>query len=502
MAPKKIGAKAKMRAKAQAFAQESMDNAAKAVEEEEAPKPRGRLFMIPRDAPRSLAVEVQEGNKEIQVTPVGPDFGTVGGKFVAYARPQEEVSPNSYILPYNYNRTCELDPEAPDIDEVGDDLADLTAKYAAGQTALNHPAKMYCPPCSGMRVLEIDTRKGTVQEIGPTLGDRGIRKYMCIAVSQMSGRLYAAPYDAQRVIEIDPNARSSDKAVREIGPNLGKMRGKYCCMCVATNGNMYAPPFNATQVLMITPRGDVSLTGPNLGTEVTKKYCSILCAPNRLLYAPPLYADKVLEINPAQGRCMELGMTGPDGEEWDIGVGEAKYASCCVCPYNNKVYAAPLEARRILQIDCEYHEVTQIGLDLGPTPEKYSDIAPAPVGRMMYAVPRDERKLLEIDPEREYVREVGPDFGGARRKFSCIITGNGALPEVIVPKPQTPPLPGAGPPKKDKVIKAFAKPEKKNDVVTPAPEPSSEAGPLPTPLDPEPTSEGGGSLPTREPQPY
>eukprot|EP00971_Amphidinium_carterae_P230077 4566239-Amphidinium_carterae.1 len=57
---------------------------------------------------------------------------------------------------------------------------------------------------------------------------------------------------------------------------------------------------------------------------------------------------------------------------------KAKYA-CGAIAVNNKIYCPPLEARFVLEIDPEYHEVTEIGADLGGrNNEKYSSIAATP----------------------------------------------------------------------------------------------------------------------------
>merc|ERR1712008_527642 len=94
-----------------------------------------------------------------------------------------------------------------------------------------------------------------------------------------------------------------------------------------------------------------------------------------------------------------------------LGTGEAKYA-CAAAAANGKVYAAPLEARFVLEVDCENHEVQEIGVDLGGAErEKYSCIAAAPVGGRLYAAPREAHHVLEIDTDLSFVREVGPDLG-------------------------------------------------------------------------------------------
>merc|ERR1719401_2085495 len=91
--------------------------------------------------------------------------------------------------------------------------------------------------------------------------------------------------------------------------------------------------------------------------------------------------------------------------------------------FERKVYAAPLEARRCLEINCADHEAEEFGKDLGTETEKYSCIATAPCGGKIYAAPREAHFVLEVDPKRRFVREVGTDLGRCERKFSSIIPG-------------------------------------------------------------------------------
>lgn len=365
---------------------------------------------MPADASRILEIEVEEGSREVKVSPVGPDFGPDKGKWV-FCYTQTAKTTNWYAVPYNRGRVLQIDPVDLDFSEIGEeDLPEASAKYTGVVAARNFKNRLYAAPCKASKVLEIDHMKGTVQEVGPMLGNSEKAKWWAAESSPSTGKIYAVPYDARKVLEIDP---SKGGEATLIGPDLGTTKGKYCCITLAPNGNMYAAPFNANRVLQIDPKGVVTLVGPDFGDE-PRKYNCIVQAPNKLLYSPPLYCDRVLEINCAKGNTRQIGPS--------LGTGEAKWA-CAAVGSNGKVYCAPLEARRVLEIDCESHEVEEIGMDIGPGAEKYSAIVAAPVGHKLYAAPREAHNVLEIDPELGMVREVGPDLGSIERKFSCMMTG-------------------------------------------------------------------------------
>lgn len=357
-----------------------------------------------------LHIPIKEGSVRVEVKPIGKDWGDKLGKFAGGGF--APLNPNFYLMPYSSEKSAiEIDTLHNKMQEWGNPLSSLPAKYTSIVASTQYKGRMYAAPCRAERVLEIDPEVGA-REVGPVLGEIGVCKWFaCIASDPERGRIYGIPYDARKVLEINPTMGGF---AQPIGMDLGPMKGKYRCAAMAPNGDIYCAPLNAARVLRISAEGKVSLTGPNYG-DLPRKYASIICAKNKLLYAPPLYADKVLEINCARGDTREIGPV--------IGFSEAKYACCCSAP-NGKIYCAPLEARRVLEIVPEDHEVEQIGMDLGSgETEKYSDIALAPVGGKLYAAPREAHFVLEIDPDRSFVKELPPELGGVKRKFVAVVPG-------------------------------------------------------------------------------
>lgn len=399
-------------------------NAAKKQDADE-PGKITKMVCLPRSARQLLEIEIQEGRKAIRATPFGPDFGKEGCKYVTAT--QSMLTFDYWCVPYDASHLLRIDLGNETKEKIGDFTAssatlekignpireDDSQKYTAAACSLNFQGNLFSAPCRADRVLEIDPHLKLVREVGAKIGRQGAAKYWAIAAHPVTLKIYAIPYDARYVLQIDPVRNGEAK---EIGPDLGKIEGKYCSVCLAPNGNLYAPPYNAEQVLQIDAAGGVSLVGPNFGDrdKAPAKYVTICEGKNRLLYCPPYYADRVLEINCAKG---ESSLIGPK-----LGSGEAKYAAACLGP-DEKIYCPPLEARRVLRIHPEHHEAEEIGVDLGNCPEKYSCIAPAPSGHMMYAAPRHARQILQIDTKRQFVKEVGPDLGGDKRKYTWILAG-------------------------------------------------------------------------------
>ena len=80
----------------------------------------------------------------------------------------------------------------------------------------------------------------------------------------------------------------------------------------------------------------------------------------------------------------------------DLGGERDKYFSLTLAN-NGKLYAAPLNASQVLEIDPVNQTTTLIGQDLGSESNKYQNLALANNGKL-YAAPRDTSQVLEIDP--------------------------------------------------------------------------------------------------------
>ena len=85
----------------------------------------------------------------------------------------------------------------------------------------------------------------------------------------------------------------------------------------------------------------VQLIGDDLGGAIGK-YVNIELADNDKLYAAPNAASKVLEIDPSTGTTTLIGD--------DLGSGGSKYRILKKAS-NGKIYAAPFSASRVLEIN-------------------------------------------------------------------------------------------------------------------------------------------------------
>ena len=80
----------------------------------------------------------------------------------------------------------------------------------------------------------------------------------------------------------------------------------------------------------------------------------------------------------------------------DLGSGSNKYQILALAN-NGKLYAAPRDASKVLEIDPVNQTTTLIGQDLGSVSGKYVSLALANNDKL-YAAPRTASQVLEIDP--------------------------------------------------------------------------------------------------------
>ena len=144
---------------------------------------------------------------------------------------------------------------------------------------------------------------------------------------------------------------------RFIGESLGDSIGKYSGICQATaTGKLYATPWNGQRILEI----DASANGcDNRGGDrdlepvVTKvgesffmggAFCCLCEGRNGKLYAAPHNATKVVEIDPEPGAIDRVRLVSCCDDTQD-----AQYR-CIVASSNGKLFAAPFKAKRFLEI--------------------------------------------------------------------------------------------------------------------------------------------------------
>lgn len=316
-----------------------------------------------------------------------------------------------YAAPCNARRVMVIDPDTQEVYEIGAELPGAN-KYACLVAADN--GKLYAAPNCARRVLEIDPDSSEVQEIGPVI--EGDWKYTCMA-SATNGKLYAVPAGASRVLEIDPMTRK----VQEIGR---KLRGeeKYISVVAAQNSKLYAVPWCASKFLEIDPS---TRHVREFGKEIKgcNKYSCIAAANNGKLYAVPAQASRALEVDPATLDVREIGIA-LDANQSMVESPLQQYMCMRLAP-NGKLYAAPSDAQRVLEIDPVQRQVRHIGTAMEGH-ELYSCMALAPNGRL-YAAPDSSCSVLEINPETGVVQKICMEMD-CKSKFWCIeAADNGKL---------------------------------------------------------------------------
>lgn len=316
-----------------------------------------------------------------------------------------------YAAPCNAIRVTVIDPDTQEVREIGADLPGHN-KYACLVAAEN--GKLYAAPNCARKVLEIDPDSSEVLEIGTPI--EGDWKYTSLAPAA-NGKLYAAPAGASRVLEIDPVSRK----VHEIGKRL-RGEEKYISIVAAHNGKLYAAPWCASKFLEIDP---VTRHVREFGKEIKgcNKYSCIAATTNGKLYAVPAQASFVLEIDPTTLDIREVG-AALDANQSRLELPLQQYMCLRVAP-NGKLYAAPSDAGKVLEIDPERRQVRQIGSEIDGC-ELYSCMAVAQNGRL-YAAPDSACSVLEINPDTGVVRKIRVEMN-CKAKFWCIeAADNGKL---------------------------------------------------------------------------
>ena len=161
------------------------------------------------------------------------------------------------------------------------------------------------------------------------------------------------------------------------------------------------------------------------------KYSTSVLAGNGKIYAAPLSPNKVLEIDPT-GNKVTTKLIGQD-----LNIGADKYRTS-VLAGNGKIYCASCgyngSANFVLEItpSTDKTEATTklIGQDLGDDKWKYSTSVLAGNGKI-YAAPYDARYVLEIDPYYEDIKNatklIDMELLGAFKYSTSVLARNGKI---------------------------------------------------------------------------
>ncbi len=305
---------------------------------------------------------------------------------------------------------------------------------------------IYATPRGASFILRLDPQTGTSEEVGPDFSDttdwRRDKWYGGLLAP--SGEIILVASDEPQNLRYDPanvaNATSlspvfpeaddnEDGCTVDPDPGCNKWRGAVR----APNGHIIACPRNGAYVLDIDPSVPSAerISHPNI--DITReKWNGAVLAPNGMVYCIPFADPQLLEIDPENLTDAGIRRVGPvfsaanyaelagrEGEKWYHGT---------LAP-NGKIYAAPAEAPRVLQIDPEDLSETgtrMVGADVASTVSGYGwgPGALAPDGRI-YVPPHAASGILMIDP---VLLDLDPDDPDATTTFEVTPTALTAEP--------------------------------------------------------------------------
>ena len=287
--------------------------------------------------------------------------------------------------------------------------------------ALGRDGCIYGVPGHAKHVVRLDPKNGEVTLVGPHFDG----KYKWLrGDSAPTGTIYGIPCHADRVLAITPSDGKSETLVETIGDALpGKWKwhgGVYSPhdKCV------YAIPQASDTVLKIdTVTNEVStIGGPFEGVSPTgrHKWYGGLLAGDGSIIGVPTCANSVLRIDPVSQEVSTFGELDCGGWKWHGGV---------VGP-DGCVYGIPFNSDAVLKIDARERVVDYIPIASYTCNHredgkyKYLGGVVGPDDRI-YAIPCDAERVLRIDPSKNEAVEIGPAIRGAQNPAS--VSDNGLV---------------------------------------------------------------------------
>mmetsp|Transcript_125058 Transcript_125058/g.312552 ORF Transcript_125058/g.312552 Transcript_125058/m.312552 type:complete len:676 (+) Transcript_125058:73-2100(+) len=423
-------AKAKAKAKAQAEAV-----ASGLIFDFDLPPAYGRIYCVPRDAPRVLQIEVVEEEKEPIIKYAGPDYGPRAGKYIT-AIPAIS-SDNLFCIPYSAPRVLEIEPKEGVIHSIGDTLPRGFGRYTDACASQDYRLKLYAAPCRARKVLEIDPVSKKCHEVGPELGDPNEVKTIVVRgltkKSRKANGIYEKAEDKYDNYPFFERKYDLPKEDTELPPGV---------MAEESSDDDFGNE-DALKFFVYMHKKRRWCLSPALGTPWEDAWCWMKGKET----APPSGMWTVNEKPPPPPPENEDGEDGvadeEEEEEENLGPVKEKAMMCsgypsvevnhppkwwgvAYHPNRNRIFAAPYNARKVLMINpTKGGEATEVGPDLGPMPAKYSTLVLAPNG-CLFAAPLNAPRVLMISDEG-LVQLVGPDLGRDERKYSCMILANNKL---------------------------------------------------------------------------
>ena len=316
----------------------------------------GRVYCIPGHAPRVLVID------QDRVSLLGPELlpgmkfkwlrGVVCGDII-YGLPCHADVVLRIHVPSGQVTTLAIPYEAFYGDSpLAKQQRQQEWKYHGG-TISPTDGCIYTIPQSALHVLRIDPRTESCQLVGPALPGR--YKWYGGVVGQADGAIYGIPHNSPHVLRIEAH----DKVT--LHGDLGDGGHKWHGASAAPNGVIVAVPANADTVLCITPvaSGKPVLTQLAGCTESTiqtgrhrtdrrYKYLGAMTGTDGKVYCFPSGSEHVLQIDATANTVRSVGPNIYDAQmerlcqnKWQNGL-----------VLNDYVFAVPLSAESVLQIDC------------------------------------------------------------------------------------------------------------------------------------------------------
>ena len=199
-------------------------------------------------------------------------------------------------------------------------------------------------------------------------------------------------------------------------------RVKWSVFVDGEDGYFYGIPCDARRVVKFDPL-DKSLTeiGPDLGDVVDKWRCGVRANTGRI-YCAPFNADRILQIDTIQGIVeildnIELPETG--GGLWVSGALASDYS----------IYYMPFNARQIMRLNPDNGTLSSVGDDLVGYGLKYSGTV---VGKddCLYGIPYAATRIVKFDPTNPDTTSTVGEEAEEGFYFECengVLAGDGYI---------------------------------------------------------------------------
>jgi hypothetical protein len=359
-----------------------------------------KIYCIPGHAPQVLVIDT----KTDRVTLMGPKMP---GKFkwlrgircgeVIYGLPCHADGVLKIHVPTGQVRKLDIPYEQFYADDVELAAAQRQQEWKYhGGTISPLDGCIYCIPQSALHVLKIDPKTDATTLIGPPLPGR--YKWYGGVVGKQDGAIYGIPHNSPHVLRI----MAPDKIT--LHGDYGNGGHKWHGASAAPDGTIVSVPANADSVLFVEPAdpepiltevsNDAIQTGRHR-TDGKYKYLGAMTGTDGKVYCFPSGSEYVLQVDTATRTVRNIGPNIFDEQMERIC--QNKWQNGLTLKHKRMVFAIPLGAESVLQIDCRSENVTTWPL---PCPvqglAKWEGGVVANNG-VIYCVPNNFKAVLRIE---------------------------------------------------------------------------------------------------------